>query len=77
MDLLSRDFTSAVRIHLAGLSLRHTSVTYALLGGATVEETQKMARHADISTTMVYAHHVDRIRSNAEAKTSSYLDEAL
>lgn len=55
-------------------SLRHTSVTYALLGGATIEETQKMARHADISTTMVYAQHVDRVRSNAEARISSYLD---
>lgn len=58
-------------------SLRHTSVTYALLGGATVEEAQKMARHADISTTMVYAHHVDRVRSNAEARVSSFLDEAF
>ena len=58
-------------------SLRHTSVTYALMAGASLEETQKMARHADISTTMVYAHHVDRVRSNAEAKVGSYLDEVL
>lgn len=58
-------------------SLRHTSVTYALMAGASVEETQKMARHADISTTMIYAHHVDRIRSNAEAKVGFYLDEML
>lgn len=36
-----------------------------------------MARHADISTTMVYAHHIDRIRSNAEEKIGSYLDEVL
>lgn len=58
-------------------SLRHTSVTYALLGGATLEEAQKMARHADISTTMQYAHHIDRVRSNAEARVSSYLDDGL
>ncbi|MBR3690990.1 MAG: tyrosine-type recombinase/integrase, partial [Eggerthellaceae bacterium] len=58
-------------------SLRHTSVTYALMAGATVEEAQKMARHADISTTMLYAHHVDRVRNNAEARVSSFLDEAL
>lgn len=25
-----------------------------------------MARHADISTTMLYAHHVDRVRNNAQ-----------
>lgn len=58
-------------------SLRHTSVTYALLGGATVEEAQKMARHADISTTMVYAHHVDRVRHASEYRVSAYLDEEL
>ena len=55
-------------------SLRHTSVTYALMAGATLEETQKMARHADISTTMVYAQHVDRVRSAAENRVSSFLD---
>lgn len=58
-------------------SLRHTSVTYALMAGAALEETQKMARHADISTTMVYAQHVDRVRSNAEARVSAYLDDDL
>lgn len=58
-------------------SLRHTSITHSLLAGATLEEAQKMARHANISTTMIYAHHVDRIRSNAEAKVGSYLDEVL
>lgn len=58
-------------------SLRHTSVTYALLGGATVEEAQKMARHADISTTMVYAHHIDRVRHASEYRVSSYLDDDL
>ena len=58
-------------------SLRHTSVTYALMAGATLEETQKMARHADISTTMRYAHHVDRVRSAAENWVSSFLDDDL
>lgn len=58
-------------------SLRHTSVTYALMGGASVEETQKMARHADISTTMQYAHHVDRVRHASEYRVSAYLDEGL
>lgn len=61
----------------AAHSLRHSSITYALMAGATLEETQKMARHADISTTMIYAHHVDRVRSNAEARVSGCLDEVL
>lgn len=58
-------------------SLRLTSVTYTLMAGTTIEETQKMARHADIPMTMIYAHHVDRIRSNAEARVSAILDDDL
>ena len=55
-------------------SLRHSAVTYALLGGASVQEAQAMARHASISTTMVYAHNVNRLKAPAETKASEYLD---
>ena len=55
-------------------SLRHSAVTYALLGGASVQEAQAMARHADISTTMKYAHNVNRLKAPAETKASEYLD---
>lgn len=55
-------------------SRRHTAVTYALLGGAALEEAQTMARHADISTTMVYSHHIDRIGNAAERKIGQVLD---
>lgn len=58
-------------------SLRHTSVTYALMVGTTLEETQKIARHADISTTMIYAHHIDRLKSAAENQISAYHDGDL
>ena len=58
---------------LTAHSLRHTAVTMALLAGASIEETQAMARHADISTTMVYAHHIDRLRNSAERKIADYL----
>ncbi len=57
-------------------SLRHTAVTYALMGGASVQEAQAMARHADISTTMIYAHNVDRLKRAAETKTSDFLDSS-
>ena len=56
-------------------SLRHTAVTLSLIGGASVEEAQAMARHADISTTMVYAHHVNRLKNAAEEKISRVIDE--
>lgn len=46
-------------------SLRHTAVTLALLSGKTLQEAQIFARHADISTTTIYAHNLD----NAQVKT--------
>ena len=55
-------------------SLRHTAVTFALLGGAKVEEAKEMARHANINTTMIYSHHVDRIQNAAERKIENVLD---
>lgn len=58
-------------------SLRHTAVTYSLLGGATVQEAQAMARHADINTTLIYSHNLQRFANPAEAKASAYLDGML
>lgn len=70
------------RLRAAGLddaqltahSLRHTAVTFALMNGATAQQTQTMARHASIETTMLYAHNVDRLGCPAEQKASSFLD---
>lgn len=47
------------------------------MAGASVEEMQKMARHADITTTMIYAYHIDRLKHVAENRVSSYLDDDL
>ena len=58
---------------LSAHSLRHTAVTMALLGGATVQEAQALARHADVSTTMVYAHNLDRLGAAAESAVDNYL----
>ena len=55
-------------------SLRHTSVTFSLLGGATIQEAQAMARHADINTTLIYSHNLQRFANPAEAKVGAYLD---
>lgn len=54
-------------------SLRHSAVTFALIGGATIQETQQMARHKSINTTMVYAHNIDRLKNAAENKIESLL----
>lgn len=48
---------------LTAHSLRHTAVTTALLAGATLEEAQQFARHESVTTTMVYAHHLDKAKN--------------
>lgn len=55
-------------------SLRHSAITFALLAGAELSDAQAMARHADISTTMIYSHHVDRLANAAEDRVASLLD---
>lgn len=61
---------------LTAHSTRHTAVTFSLLGGATVQEAQAMARHSDINTTMIYSHNINRIENNAESNISALLDQA-
>ena len=52
---------------LTAHSLRHSAVTLALLSGQTLEEVQHFARHSNISTTQIYAHNIDRMKSQCEA----------
>lgn len=56
-------------------SLRHTAITLALLGGASLQETSVFARHADINTTLIYAHNLNRLKSSAENKIDKLLNE--
>ena len=48
---------------LTAHSLRHTAVTLALLAGQDLAEVQHFARHHNISTTQIYAHNIDRMKS--------------
>ena len=54
--------TSKVTAH----SLRHTAGTIALLGGADLLAVKEMLRHADINTTLVYTHNLNRLSKGAE-----------
>jgi len=47
-------------------SLRHTAITTAVKRGAPIQKVQAMARHANISTTMIYYHETDRVENPAE-----------
>lgn len=51
---------------LTAHSLRHTSVTLLLEAGATLQEAQHHARHADPATTGIYAHNIDRRKDQSE-----------
>lgn len=44
---------------LTAHSTRHTAITLALMAGKGLEEVQHFARHASLSTTMIYAHDLD------------------
>ncbi len=60
-------------VRLTAHSLRHTAVTLSLQAGASIQEAQAMARHANINTTLVYAHNLDRLQHGAERKIESLL----
>ena len=76
--LTTRSISRIVKTHLrdTGLndkrltahSLRHTAVTLSLLGGATIQEAQSLARHANINTTLIYSHNIERVGKAPERK---------
>lgn len=51
---------------LTAHSLRHTSVTMLLKSGASLQEAQAHARHADPKTTTIYAHNIDKAEQHPE-----------
>ena len=53
-------------------SLRHTGITFSLKAGATLQEAQAMARHSNISTTLLYSHNINRLEHSAERKIDDY-----
>lgn len=54
-------------------SLRHTAATLNLLRGGSLESTRQLMRHTNVSTTMIYAHHVERIRNDSENLIEDYI----
>lgn len=52
---------------LTAHSLRHTAITLALMAGQSIQEVCSFARHANIATTMIYAHDVSRLNSQCES----------
>lgn len=49
--------------HLTAHSCRHTAVTLALLNNEDIQQVQQMARHKNITTTLIYAHNLDKAKN--------------
>jgi integrase/recombinase XerC len=45
---------------LTAHSFRHSAIALALLGGLSLQEAQRFARHSNISSTLNYAHNLER-----------------
>lgn len=59
---------------LTAHSLRHTAVTLSLLAGKNLAEVQQFARHANITTTMIYNHALDKAKNScSEAITEAII----
>lgn len=56
---------------LTAHSLRHTAVTLSLLAGKDITEVQQFARHANISTTMIYNHALDMAKNGCSEAVSN------
>lgn len=54
-------------------SLRHSAVTFSLLGGATLQETAAMVRHTDINSTLIYNHSINRAAGIPEKAVDNLL----
>ena len=55
---------------LTAHSLRHTAATLNLLNGGTPEETRQLLRHANINTTLIYSHALERAKNESEARVA-------
>ena len=54
-------------------SLRHTAATINLLRGGSLEATRQFMRHANISSTLIYAHHIERMKDDSENQIEKYI----
>lgn len=56
---------------LTAHSLRHTAITLALLAGREITEVQQFARHANLNTTMIYNHALDKAKNGCSDAISN------
>ena len=54
-------------------SLRHTAATLNLLRGASLEATKRFMRHASMSSTLIYSHHISRLKDDSENQIERFI----
>lgn len=54
-------------------SLRHTAATLNLLRGGSLESTKQFMRHSNMSTTLIYAHHINVAEDDSGNEIEKYI----
>jgi site-specific recombinase XerD len=54
-------------------SLRHTAATLNLKNGNSLEATRRFMRHANLSATLIYAHHTTKMTDDSENKIEEFI----
>ncbi len=61
--------------HITAHSLRHTAATLNFKRGATLEETKKLLRHAEMSNTLIYTHDTGGVIDQTVIDLEKYITE--
>lgn len=60
---------------LTAHSLRHSAATAMLLNGVDLVKVQQILRHKNVNTTLIYSHHLERLKNHGEdAAANSFFD---
>ena len=53
--------------------LRHTAAMMNILRGGSIESTRQLLRHVDIESTLLYVHHIERLKDDSERQIESFI----
>ncbi len=59
--------------HMTAHGLRHTAATFNLLRGGSLESTRQFMRHTSMSSTLIYAHHLELLNDDSENLVENYI----
>lgn len=60
-------------LNLTPHALRHTAATANLLRGESLEQTRQFMRHSQVTSTMIYAHHLKEKNLDSENELESFI----